>query len=264
MLRKTLLAASLALLAFVAAKPAAATPVFLEPYGDIFGARTFLSSPADARPKDALQTQESKKENPTRRFIAQGFVRDADLFFLGGGGIAYADGSRANNPWSVGLNVFNVSPDGFGGDEIGFDISGKFVLWQPANRNLPVVSVVGRYLNISDAAERFDVLVAADQRLSDNLYLTANLGYGHVDYDVAGVDSDDDFVPGIGLTWNVMPRLSISGNYIIKNDAEVFNGGSGEDFWSIAGTYTFSEMFAARVGGGKHGTVFLNLIGKWD
>lgn len=264
MLRKTLLAASLALLAFVAAKPASATPTFLEPYGDIFGARTFLGSSADTRPKDALQTQEPNKENPTRRIIAQGFIRDSDLFFLGGGGFAYADSSNPRNPWSINVNIFNASPDGFGSDEVGFDVNGKFVLWQPTSPNLPVVSVVGRFMRVSDRFDRFDALIAADQRLTKELYLTANLGYGNVDFDFQNVNSVDAFVPGFGLTWIVSPKLSVSANYIVDNAAEVFHDGGGGDFWSASATYTFNRTVAVRAGGGKHGTAFLNLIGKWD
>jgi len=262
MLRKTLLAASLALLAFAAAKPASATPTFLEPYGDIFGARTFLSSPADSRPKDALQTQESKKENPTRRIIAQGFVRDSDLFFLGGGGLGYADVSNPSHPWSINANIFDADPDGPGTDVIGFDVNGKFVLWQPASANLPVVSVVGRFMRITNAADRFDALLAADQRLTKDLYLTANLGYGNVDFDGGG--NVDAFVPGFGLTWSVSPKLSVSANYIVDNAAEVFHDAGGGDFWSASATYTFNHPLAVRAGGGKHGTVFANIIGKWD
>jgi hypothetical protein len=264
MLRKTLLAASLALLAVVAARPASATPTFLEPYGDIFGARTFLGSPADTRPKDALQTQESNKETPTRRIIAQGFIRDSDLFFIGGGGLAYADASHPGHPWSINANIFNADPDGFGSSDIGFDINGKLVLWQPASPKLPVVSVVGRFMRVTDRFDRFDALIAADQAITKDIYLTANLGYGNVDFDFAGVNSVDAFVPGFGLTWVVSPKLSVSGNYIVDNAAEVFHDAGGGDFWSASATYTFNRTLAVRAGGGKHGTAFFNLIGKWD
>jgi hypothetical protein len=264
MVRKSLLVASLATLALVTGRPASAAPTFLEPYADIFGARTFLASPTDKRPKDVLQTQPSKKENPERRFLVHGFARDNDRYLLAGGGVGYADVSRPNNPWSVNVSIFNMDPDGPGRNEVGWDITGKLVLWTPDRDNLPVVSVIGRFIDLKRQVERFDILLAADQKITDDLYLTVNLGYGHNDFDVRGVPSVGAFVPGFGATYRLSPRLSVSGNYTARNAAEVFHGRRGEDFWSAAATYTIDRNFAVRAGGGKHNTVFAQLIGKWE
>ena len=69
MIRKSLLAASVMVLALGAGKAASAEPVFLEPYGELNSARTFSSSPADSRPKDALQGQNSGEGAKANSFI---------------------------------------------------------------------------------------------------------------------------------------------------------------------------------------------------
>ena len=257
MIKKSLFAASLALLAVGAGRSASAGPVFLEPYGEIFGARTFISSPADSRPKDALQTQDTRKEEPTQRFLVSPFVRDDDNVFLIGGGLAYANAANPRHPWSLNFNYANVDIDGTNFDFNVFDINGKIVAWQPDDPKLPVVSLVGRYQDFEDIGNRWDILVAADQGLGKDLYFTANLGWANADPDFAS-DDESDFVAGVGLTWKAMKKLSVSANYVIDNDVD------GEDFWSISAFWTFDEMSAVRVGAGKHGTVFANYIAKFD
>jgi hypothetical protein len=263
MLRKTLIAALLALLAVGAGGPAKANPVFLEPYPDIFQARTFLASPTDPRPKDALQQQKSKKENPTSRIVADAFARDSSTFFLVGGGLGYANAAVPGHPWSLNANFFDTQIDHTNIDEFGFDVNGKLVIWQP-KKGLPVTSIVGRYQEFNNLYKRWDALLAMDQAVTKDLYLTANLGYGRVDFDTAGLGNVDAFVAGIGATYQVSPHISLSGNYVPDNAVEISNGRRGEDFWSAAATVTFGRMLAFRAGGGKHGTIFGSLIGKFD
>ena len=269
MVKRSLVCASLALLAASAAQPASADTKFFEPYGNIFGARTILGSPADARPKDALQTQESRREEPTRRIAVSPFFNTEDLGNVGdttyfGGTLAYASTANPEHPWQLYASIFNLNVDidrpfGFDDDFFGFDIVGKYVLWTPAEPNLPVVSVVFRYMDVEDIGNRWDAALAADQRLSDEFYLTANLGWADADPDGAG-GGESDFIPGFGLSWH--PRsyrpLSLHFDYVVDNDVD------GEDDWSISAIHTFGDTFAARVGGGKHSRFFGNLVAKWD
>src|SRR5687768_7087048 len=135
--RKWLFLVSLGLLAGVA-RPGSADPKFLEPYGNIFGARTFLSLTDDARVKDALQNQPTGDEDGKDRFLATGFYRrfdlpreragDLDVDILGGG-LAYARGG-SRRAWSLNFNFIGADAES-GADSFnldGFDISAKFVV----------------------------------------------------------------------------------------------------------------------------------------
>jgi hypothetical protein len=258
MIRKTLLAATIALATAGIAGPAAAqSPIFFEEYGDIFGARTFLGSSADARPKSALQDSESKVENPASRWLISPTYRRSDVgpgdVSLFGIGVGYASAGNPRHPWSVGVGYFNTDFDfgQFDFDVNTFDLGAKYVLWTPESNNLPVVSLIGRYQIVDEGVDdRIDILLAADQRLSDNLYLTGNLGYAD--------QFDSDFQAGFGLTWRASRQLSLSANYVVDNDV------NGEDFWSIAATWAASRDLAVRLGGGKHSTFFINGLWKID
>ena len=260
MVKKTLLAASL-LLAVGAGRPASADPKFLEPYGNIFAARTFLAAPGDDRPKDALQGQESKVQDPQRRLILSPFFRtgnalgtDVDVDYFGVG-VGYASVANPRHPWSLSGSYYNVEAD-FGPFDVEadvFDIVGKFVLWQGANPSTPAISAIGRYQAFSDDIDdRIDVLLAADQRITDSIFLTANVGWADQD--------ENDFVAGIGGTWRApgMPKLSLSLDYQIDNDLDQ------EDFWTLSALYAIDRTSTLRVGGGKHNTWFFNYFAKWD
>ena len=274
MVRKSLLVATLAVLAVGGGRAAQADPVFLEPYGELFSARTFQASPNDPRPKDAFQGQRAADEegNPASIVISPSFwLTDIPL----GGGLStdlmlygltfgYASGI-GNNPWSLTGTVFglDIDPPGAGdATAIGFDVAGKFVVWQPAD-NLPVVSLVGRYMGAINQFHRWDVGVAADQKITNNVYGTVNLLYSRFNFNGGG--SFDDFKPGLGLTWSISPKLSLSGNYIFNNDADSLQSVSptGIDTWSIAATYLLNQQASIRFGGGKHETFFANLNWRW-
>jgi hypothetical protein len=196
-------------------------------------------------------------ENPTQRFLVSPFFRtssnrgfDADLF---GGGIGYASVNNPRHPWSLSASYFNTDFDPGDFDFNTFDVVGKYVLWQPDNQKAPVVSLVGRYQAANhDIEDRFDVLLAADQRICPSLYLTANLGWAD--------RFDSDFVAGFGATWRSsrLPKLSLSANYVVDNDVD------GEDFWSLSAIWAFDKTSSIRVGGGKHDTWFVNYNAKWD
>lgn len=254
-MRKSFLAlAGVVLLSTGLLRPVQADPKFLEPYGGIFAARPFLAAPGDERPKDALQAQGAKTEVPARRLLVSPFVWNNDDATTYGIGFGYASVHNPRHPWSVGFRYYNTEFDGPGSSDT-VDADLKVALWAPADARLPVVSLVGRYQDYDDLGERADVLLAADQRLSRDLYATANLGWAdHID------GRGSDFVAGFGATWRSarMPRFSLSADYTVDNDVD------GEDFWSVSGLYTLGRTSAVRVGGGKHGTVFANLFAKLD
>src|SRR5436190_2022117 len=101
---------------------------------------------------------------------------------------------------------------GGGGDstQFGFDGVGKFTVWGGYRKDYayvgPVISIVGRYRDIDRFQKRYDVLVAADQQVTRNLYVTGNAGYANQNPDFGS--STDDFVFGFGATWVPMPRWS--------------------------------------------------------
>jgi opacity protein-like surface antigen len=273
MLKKCLLTAALALLAVGVGKPAAAAPVFLEPYGELFGARTHLASWEDARVVDALAGQDSRSADPEERFAVSPFFRrmtlrvpgpDADVVLLGIG-VAYANINMPDHPWSVNLNFLhgNIDTGGFDRSSDGFDLNGKFVLWQPENRWLPVASIVGRFQTLDGIGDRWDVLLAIDQQIHRRLFATANIGWSWVSFDAGGISDRDDYTAGLGVTWAVTPRISISADYQFDSDTEHLYGVGG-DWWSLSASWAIDRTSSIRVGGGKGNTWFANYIAKFD
>jgi hypothetical protein len=270
MVRKSLLVATLAVLALDGGRAAQADPVFLEPYGELYSARTFAASPSDERPKDAVQGQRAGEDAPSASFIISplfwrssiplggGVSIDPTIF---GGTLGYASVSGAH-PWSLTATIMSFDPD-VAGDEIGFDIAGKYTLWQGPGDNTLAVSLVGRYMDVSDLFRRFDLLLAADHKVFKDIYATVNVGYSNFKFDGGG--TFDDLKAGVGLTWAISPRLSLSGNYIFKNEADSLQSLSvdGIDTWSLSAAYAFNDTASIRFGGGKHETFFANLNWRW-
>lgn len=251
---RTSILALAAAIALGAAAPAGADPKFLESYGGIFAARPFLAAPGDERPKDALQGQATRVEAPARRLLLSPFVWNNDDVTAYGVGFQYASVSNPRHPWSVGFKYYNLDRDG-GFDSDTVDVNAKFVLWSPEEANLPVVSLVGRYQDYDDLGERADVLLAADQRVTREVFATVNLGWAdHID------GPGSDFVAGFGATWRPVrsPRWSLSADYVLDNDVD------GEDFWTVSALLALDRTSSLRVGGGKHGTIFANYFAKWD
>jgi hypothetical protein len=261
-LKSALIAASLALLVVGVGRPATADSLFMEEYGDIFGARTPTASPADNRPKNAVTAQKKKDDNGGELVVSP-FYRQINvhglLFSEYGGGLAW-DGGSDHHPYSIEGDFFNshFEEDGATADRFSWAGQGKFVVWQPADKNLPVLSVVGRYEHFNGIENRIDVAAAADERVTQNIYVTANLGLAHTEGPNGGFDQND-FAPAVGATWHPSrwSHLSLSGDYVIKNNVD------GIDFWSVSAAYALSNRTAIRVGGGKENTFFGNLLWKW-
>lgn len=264
MFKKSLIAAALALLAVGTGQSASAAPLFLETYPDIFGARTFLQAEGDSRPGDPIQDRASKDvENPKTRFVVNPFlrttdVRGGDITFYGGS-LGYANSANAKHPWQVYVDIFNTNVDLAGGDRDHFSYAPTFK-WVAfgADRRGPVVSFVGRFADFNGLSERWDALVAIDQNLGQNLFLTGNVGWGRFDADRGG--DDDDLVAGVGATWR--PKqwrgISLSADYVIDNDVD------GEDFWGVGLQWAPDAQSVIRVAGGKHRTVLVNWVWKFD
>ncbi|HTE20236.1 MAG TPA: hypothetical protein VK689_17870 [Armatimonadota bacterium] len=269
MVRKFLIGASLALLAAGVGRPAAADLKLLEPYGGIYSARTLLGSPDDKRPKDALQSLPSKVADPTQRFVISPFFAHSDGsggdLTSYGGTLAYANSSNRLHPWQIQGSILNnhVDVSGVGsGDILQFDLTGKFVLFQPEDQDLPVISIVGRYADFESLGERYDILLAADQELGRRMFATANLGWSKFNCDCA---KSSDLVAGLGLTYVFSRRLSLSADYTFSNNSD------NTDLWTVAASYQLGRDSLLRVGGGKNSTlgqndqlVFASYVMKFD
>lgn len=264
MLRKSLIAGSLALLALGTCRPAAADAKFLEEYGNLFGGRTFLAAPDDTSPKDALKATHQGEGGPTTRFLISPFFRHVDPLpgvdiQQYGGALGYAS-SAGRTPWSIvlGLGSSNIDIDGIGEDDFfGWDVTGKIQVLSPREgRRGPFVSLVGRYQDVDDVGRRWDLALAADQPLSDELYFTFNIGYADLEFDGGG--GDDGILSALGVTYGPSgARWSLSADYTFDNSVE------DEDFWTVSALYRASDSIVLRLGGGKHSTLFGNLIWLW-
>jgi opacity protein-like surface antigen len=253
---KSLIIASLAVLAAGAGRPASADLKLLEPYGGIYSGRTLLGSPADKRPKDAQQNQTARMENIRQAFVVSPLFADSDgnggdLTSLGGT-VAYANSANQRHPWQLqgsGLNN-HIHVGRVGSADLSqFDVTGKYVLLQPTSRSLPVVSIVGRWSDFQDLGARYDLLLAADQAIGHHMFATANVGWARSTCNCGG---DSALVAGLGLTYAITRNLSLSADYTFSNAVD------DSDLWTVAASYSFSRNSLVRVGGGKNSTLGQN------
>jgi hypothetical protein len=257
MVRKTCLAAAaLALLGLAAGKPAQAHPRFYEPYGRIFGARTFLCTPVDKRPKDALHAQRSRLDDPRQRLIVSPFFRDDKDSTQYGIGVGYANAQNEWHPWAIQASYFHGDLDDIDRDFDGFEVNGKFILWQPANPKLPVISLVGAYTDFGWLGNRIDALIAVDQCITNRLYITGNVGYARLDPSFG--DEVDALQTALGITYVARQNLSFSADYIFHNEVERQAG------WSISAIWAIDADWSLRGGGGSRDLAFFNVTRKFD
>lgn len=270
MVRKSWVAALLGLLVLGASRPALADLKLLEPYGGIYSGRTFLGSLQDKRPKDAQQNQASTIDAARQRFLISPLFAHSDetgtKLSSFGGTIAYASSTNPRQPWQIqgsGLNN-HVDVRGAGHTDIRqIDVTGKFVVFQPTRDDLPVVSVVGRYVDYDGIGHRWDALIAADQKVCRQVFATANLGWSRFKCDCNDTDA---VVAGFGLTYVLSPKLSISADYTLSNASD------GTDLWTVAASYALDRNSLVRIGGGKNSTlgvvnrnlIFADYVFKFD
>lgn len=265
---KSPITAALALLAAGICGPASADLKLFEPYGGIYSARTFLGSASDTRPKDAVQNQTPKGGAANHGFaisplFADSNGRGTDLTSYGGT-IGYANSRSPRHPWQIQGEALNNDVRvrrGVGTDILQLGLTGKYVLFQPEDEDLPVVSFVGRWVNYEAFGQRYDLLIAADQKVGRRMFATANAGWASISCDC----SHTAMVAGLGLTYVVSPRLSLSGDYTLSNAVD------GSDLWTVAASYAFSRNSILRIGGGKNSTlgqnrglIFANYVFKFN
>jgi hypothetical protein len=258
MLKKTLIAVSLGLLALGMGRPAAAQATFLSEYGLLEGARPAQAIADNNQPKNALQAQ--NLGDAKTAWILGGFFSRQD--FTGGdamqwgGGIGLVGMQNPKHPWQLTASAYNVNLDAGPVDEdfFGWSVSGKYVLSLPSNGKEPVFSVYGRYADVNDFGETINFGLAVDQKVTPSLYLTGNVGWLHQEN---GGDENDLFGGfGATLTSGRMRKLSLSADYTFENDL------MGDDAWTVSAIYAVNNNLAFRVGGGEDSLVFANIYYK--
>ncbi|MCC2669608.1 MAG: hypothetical protein K0Q72_2079 [Armatimonadetes bacterium] len=259
MLKKTLIAVSLGILAFGLGRPAAAQNTFLDEYGLISGARPAQGVRDANTPRNALQGQEAEGASKTT-FIAGGFFGQQDFgpgdVTRWGGGLGLIGAQNPDHPWQLTASFFNTNLDagGFDDDFFGWSVGGKYVITLPKSGREPVVSVVGTYSDVSDVGESLFFGLAVDQKVTPSLYLTGNLGWLHAEN---GGD-ENDLYGGLGatLTTGRAPRLSLSADWQFENDV------TGRELWTVSALYAVNNNVAVRLGGGKDNLFFGNIYLK--
>jgi len=253
MLKQTLIAVSLGLLALGAGRPAAAQVRFLNEYGLIAGARPAQTTKEDVLPRNAMQAQ-GGEEDSSHTFVVGGFFGRQD--FLGGditqwgGGVGLIGNTDPRHPWQITARFFNTNLDvaGFEDDAFGYAVGGKYVFNATGKRTEPVASFFGEYSDVSRYGEALQLGIAVDQRVSNSIYLTGNIAWTHVENGAA----ENDLTGGVGVTlasgrW---PRLSFSADYQWENDIV------GEDLWSVSALYAATDNLSLQIGGGKNDLIF--------
>lgn len=259
MLKNTLIAVSLGILALGMGRPAAAQTTFLNEYGLLSGGRVAQGVRDSNVPKNALQAQKIE-EDPKNTLVFSGNFSRQDVgpgdVMTWGGGLGLIGTQNPDHPWQLTASAFSTNFDigNFDDDFFGWSVGGKYTISLPKTNDLPALSVVGNYTDVSDLGESLFFGLAADQKITPSLYLTGNLGWIHAEN---GVEENALF-GGIGATFTSarFPRLSISGDFVFENDV------TGEDLWTVGALYAVNDNVAVRVGGGKHSLVFANLYVK--
>lgn len=258
MLKRTLIAVSLGLLALGMGRPAAAQATFLSEYGLIEGARPAQVAADNNQPKNALQAQNVGEAKTA--WILGGFFSTQDVpggdATLWGGGIGLVGLQNPRHPWQLTASAYNTNLDAGPVDDdfFGWSVSGKYVINMPSNGKEPIFSVYGRYTDLKDLGETVNFGLAVDQKVTPSLYLTGNIGWLHQEN---GGD-ENDLYGGIGATvssarWK---KLSLSADYQFENDL------TNDDRWTVSAIYAANNNLAFRVGGGEDSLIFANIYYK--
>jgi hypothetical protein len=248
MLKKVLLTGSLALLAAMVGRPASADAQFLEPYGDIYSGRVFLGA---TQGSPAAAESDGGGEAAGNTLIVSPFFRREDGGFpynAFGASLGYATDMHGK-PWLLWADLFNLN--GPGDSEFAFSLGTKLGIWSSGSGGTSV-SLFGRFRDAIDLFKRWDAGLAADQRITDDIFLTGNVGFAHGD-----PGDSSAIIPALGITFAGGDRWSLNGDYVFKNAVD------GEDFWSLGLLYDINGRSGLRLGGGKHSTFFANYYLRW-
>lgn len=260
MVKQTLAAAGLAVLVLGAAAPAHAefTPFnfnITDPYGRVTSARTFLSSPDDTRPDAGLLLNRDRSARES--FVITPFGGTLDGNSRYGVGIAYANSTSAKHPYELDLSWSHFRFDG-GPNFDSFVLQGKYEVYNPKSRSLPVISIFG---GVEPQGGKFSpgtswgAGVLADQAITKRLYLTGQVGW--TQFQPGGNAYGKDVIQsGVGASYQFGRHLSLSGDYMLKNSLD------GEDRWTATVNYAPSKHLVLKAGGGKHDYYFGSLSWK--
>jgi hypothetical protein len=250
-----------AALLLVMSAPRPASAQLFDPYLNLYQARTTLASPEDQRPKDALISQAPRKPDVKERFIVGPFTSRSNRpgpnsQYRFGIGLGYANAANERHPWQVAGSwaTTHVNQPGADDDQPILGFEGKATLWQPTSKNAPVVTLVADIYGGYNQGTSWDLILAADQRITDRFYGTLNAGYSRFE----GGGGVEALATGFGVTYLASRRLSLSTAYSLNNSV------AGEDFWSLNALYAFDRTSSILFGGGKHESFYVQYLGKID
>lgn len=258
MIKQTMAALTVGLLAVAVAQPAKATEANLfEPFHNTHSARTFHEQREGGKRGTIWLGGEYRNSS-----IPRGFGdHDIDFEWFRGG-LGYAE-----DRWQVGFSAGNLNTDvegPFGGDDDEFvwDINAKWNFWRSRDGKADLAAVFN-YRDFGNDVSRFDGLLAAQYRFHRDLTGVVNLGYGHIDYDF---DDQGDFVGSIGLLWHPANwrRFTLGVDYTFANEADFLTGNAMDDYdnWSVKAGYFVTDNIQVTAGGGKRNLFFVGLNGR--
>lgn len=258
MIRRTMAALSLGLLA-VAAQPASATERNLfEPFNNTHSARTFHNQQPKQGGKGTIWLGGEYQSSS----IPDGNGTDDSIDFQHyRGGIGYAQ-----DRWQIGASFgnLNVDGEGFEDDRFVWDVHFKANFWRSQN-NRSNLAAIFNYRNFADQAERFDGVLAGEHRFGRDFSGVVNIGYGKTKYEFGG--DGEGFVGSVGFIWHPANwrRFTLAADYTLGNEVDVLTGNNfNEDYdnWSVKAGYFVTDNIQLTAGGGKRQNFFVGVNGR--
>jgi len=145
------------------------------------------------------------------------FVKKDNLDIYGGS-ISFAN----SNKYSIEGSAFTINPR-TGETLDSWGLKYKHSLPKPSDSTS--ISLVAKYSDTEDFSTEVEALVAGSYSISENLSVTANLGWKESDPESSS--SVDDFTQAIGLSYSIPDAFIISADFKSENDIDT------EDKWSL-------------------------------